>query len=113
VTGLVEGDQTGEISGTAGRHPCHSACFGVDEIDTQQQREKRADSELLSVRHVAFMLRPVISNTFGPLKTQWNLLQHMLHENRGRDLAKSLILLVPRKGFEPPTHALRMRCSTS
>jgi hypothetical protein len=21
--------------------------------------------------------------------------------------------LVPRKGFEPPTHALRMRCSTS
>ena len=26
---------------------------------------------------------------------------------------KCLILLVPRKGFEPPTHALRMRCSTS
>ena len=27
-------------------------------------------------------------------------------------VAKLLILLVPRKGFEPPTPALRMRCST-
>src|SRR6516162_1788031 len=27
--------------------------------------------------------------------------------------AGQLLLLVPRKGFEPPTHALRMRCSTS
>ena len=26
--------------------------------------------------------------------------------------SKSLILLVPQEGFEPPTHALRMRCST-
>jgi hypothetical protein len=25
---------------------------------------------------------------------------------------KLLILLVPQEGFEPPTHALRMRCST-
>ena len=27
-------------------------------------------------------------------------------------IAKWLCLLVPRRGFEPPTHALRMRCST-
>ena len=30
----------------------------------------------------------------------------------GAKLAKSLILLVPQEGFEPPTPSLRMTCST-
>ena len=27
-------------------------------------------------------------------------------------LARRAVLMVPQEGFEPPTHALRMRCST-
>jgi hypothetical protein len=33
--------------------------------------------------------------------------------NKIEPIGKPLKSLVPRKGLEPPTHALRMRCSTS
>ena len=39
-------------------------------------------------------------------------LVHLYQPTHALIFCKLLILLVPQEGFEPPTHALRMRCST-
>ena len=53
------------------------------------------------------------NDDLGSVDLEQKVLRPFDNRDAPLPMSPTLILLVPRKGFEPPTHALRMRCSTS
>ena len=55
---------------------------------------------------------PIVSAPSGRATTPHKFGWYICQPNHAQTGCKPLIVLVPQEGIEPPTHALRMRCST-
>ena len=84
--------------------------FGIKDVDDGIWRVSVMTYDLGSIDLEQRSLQ-TIDNPFDPMLSPMSQVQTVTYVS-GMDTGRTMMKMVPQEGLEPPTHALRMRCST-